>query len=703
MKHITGQSINTRMAHIATFILAVTLFFSFYQTSRAETVIFQNGSLPTKSYQSVKDTQIRLKSPTTNYSGFSATETVQGGTGQRSVLLSWDLSSIPKNSVIQSARLILNTKYTSTQTFEIYKLNRNWVLDKTTWAQYNSLDKWTTAGAKATQDRDPKVLGTVLATKNGIYKTALNTDGVAVVQSWINNPASNFGFIIADSANSQYVGFSSNKDSNVAYRPALEITYIVPTTTTPTPTPTVLAPTITSFTSSPGTVVSSQTSTLSWSSTNSDKLILNPGNIVVTGLTSKVVTPTVNTTYTLTASNSQGMVTSSAVVTVTAATTTTTTTTSTSGTSECLNRTAGTLTTLTTSRIPFSSSLSSYARVDSRGVDYLGSTTLPLRLQGSSNACMSNGVIKGTFPISTDWSTMHDTYATNISAPNFLLENLRVHNYGDCIAIWKTAAGFTIRGAYCSQIRDDFVSNDDGLTGTIEDSFFDGGYVFFSDRSWAAASPDAVTTIKNNLVRLQDFEWTYKNDGKPGHGWFWKQDTTTNAVKLSLHGNVFMTESPSIHGNHVLEPSSILSCKKADGSPDNTIVWLGSGPYPRPDELKTGCFTLTTNRAVWDSAVTDWKVRHPGTKVLGATVGESIITPLFNTNLSEGAAHPDVKKLQTVLKEKGYYTGPITGYFGPLTKEALGAIQITAGIALDSTSPGFGLLGPRTRSLLNGS
>lgn len=76
------------MAHIATFILAVTLFLSFYQTSRAETVIFQNGSLPTKSYQSVKDTQIRLKSPTTNYSGFSATETVQGGTGQRSVLLS---------------------------------------------------------------------------------------------------------------------------------------------------------------------------------------------------------------------------------------------------------------------------------------------------------------------------------------------------------------------------------------------------------------------------------------------------------------------------------------------------------------------------------------------------------------------------------------------------------------------------------------
>lgn len=265
--------------------------------------------------------------------------------------------------------------------------------------------------------------------------------------------------------------------------------------------------------------------------------------------------------------------------------------------------------TLTTAQVPYINyKIPANTRIDLRSINYIGSTYKPLRLQGYENSCASGGMIMGSFPLSTDWSTMHDTYALDIRAPNFLLENVRVHNYGDCVSMWEGSTNFTVRGLYCSQIRDDMVSNDHGYAGTIEDSLFDGGYVFFSDRSWSAAASGAVTVIRNNLVRLQHFEQTFS--GKPGHGWFWKQDTADAAVKLRLHGNIFMAEAPSIHGTHVLEPTSILSCKKADGSPDNTIVWLGAGAYPRPDELKTGCFKLTTDRAVWDAAVANWKARH---------------------------------------------------------------------------------------------
>jgi len=44
-----------------------------------------------------------------------------------------------------------------------------------------------------------------------------------------------------------------------------------------------------------------------------------------------------------------------------------------------------------------------------------------------------------------------------------------------------------------------------------------------------------------------------------------------------------------------------------DDCSNNTIVWLGSGPYPA--EVPS-CFTVTTDRAVWDDAVAAWKAAH---------------------------------------------------------------------------------------------
>ena len=68
----------------------------------------------------------------------------------------------------------------------------------------------------------------------------------------------------------------------------------------------------------------------------------------------------------------------------------------------------------------------------------------------------------------------------------------------------------------------------------------------------------------------------------------------------------------------------------------------------------------------------------------------------FNRNLKLGLSGDDVKALQTKLKELGYYTYPeITGYFGKITKEAVMAYQKTMGI-----TPVSGLFGPLTREKL---
>lgn len=89
------------------------------------------------------------------------------------------------------------------------------------------------------------------------------------------------------------------------------------TTTTATQTVTVVAkPTISSFTASPSSLVSGQSSTLSWSVSGATSLSLSSVG-GVTG-TSQSVTPATTTTYTLTATNAAGSTTATVTVAVSA-------------------------------------------------------------------------------------------------------------------------------------------------------------------------------------------------------------------------------------------------------------------------------------------------------------------------------------------------------------------------------------------------
>jgi uncharacterized protein YkwD len=76
------------------------------------------------------------------------------------------------------------------------------------------------------------------------------------------------------------------------------------------------APTINSFTASATTITAGQSTTLAWSVTGGVTLTLDNGIGDVSSLTSKTVTPSATTTYTLSAANSGGTVTAKVTVTV---------------------------------------------------------------------------------------------------------------------------------------------------------------------------------------------------------------------------------------------------------------------------------------------------------------------------------------------------------------------------------------------------
>jgi peptidoglycan hydrolase-like protein with peptidoglycan-binding domain len=71
-------------------------------------------------------------------------------------------------------------------------------------------------------------------------------------------------------------------------------------------------------------------------------------------------------------------------------------------------------------------------------------------------------------------------------------------------------------------------------------------------------------------------------------------------------------------------------------------------------------------------------------------------TFFFTLTTRLGSRGNEVTELQKRLTKEGFYTGPITGYFGKLTETAVKAYQKAHGIDQ------VGIVGPKTRNVLNG-
>ena len=68
----------------------------------------------------------------------------------------------------------------------------------------------------------------------------------------------------------------------------------------------------------------------------------------------------------------------------------------------------------------------------------------------------------------------------------------------------------------------------------------------------------------------------------------------------------------------------------------------------------------------------------------------------YERDLYLGIRNSDVEQLQNFLKDQGDYTGPVTGYFGVLTRAGVKKFQENNNIV-----PAVGYFGPKTRSVAN--
>jgi Big-like domain-containing protein len=250
-------------------------------------------------------------------------------------------------------------------------------------------------------------------------------------------------------------------------------------------------------------------------------------------------------------------------------------------------------------------SVADNTKIDASDAQFLTAANVPIRVGGGSNTCFHGGEAIGQLPPSTDWNTMHDTYAFEVRGiPNFSLEGIKAFDYGDGITLDNNSTNWSIRGVHFKYIRDDCVQNDYVNSGTIEDSFFDGCYAGFSARPFTI-TPDGsnnLVVVRNSLFRLQDMDQGFS---RPGHGGFFKWDSTGPMV--AVYNSVFRLDNPPTQLDHSLVPplDKLWACA------NNFMIWLGSGPFP---EALPPCYTLLIRQEgidFWDNAVAQWKANHP--------------------------------------------------------------------------------------------
>ena len=200
-------------------------------TATPQTIKFQDGS---NGYEGTSDTALSQSSPTVNF-GSATTVSADGdepsGSGQdSSFLLRWDLGAIPVGSGIQSASITLRIANASSNSYPIVALLRPWSESTATWQQPQSGTSWQSAGAIGAADRATTSMGALTSSTTGTVTFALNASGIAKISEWVNEPAKNFGLVVASATNTNGLDIATREDGNVSYRPALNVTFTAPGT-----------------------------------------------------------------------------------------------------------------------------------------------------------------------------------------------------------------------------------------------------------------------------------------------------------------------------------------------------------------------------------------------------------------------------------------------------------------------------------------
>jgi len=174
----------------------------------------------------VADSSLYQGSPNSNVGGSTILEVYPWNIGyNKRAVIKFDLSSIPANVNISSAKLFLReyTTYGGTRTLNLHKVIKNWTEAGVTWNKYNGTNNWTNDGG----DFNFSASASATVGWTGVLKWD-NWDVTQDVKNFYSGPESNLGWILKDSNEdtSQAYWFFYSREGE--YQPYLLIDYSTP-------------------------------------------------------------------------------------------------------------------------------------------------------------------------------------------------------------------------------------------------------------------------------------------------------------------------------------------------------------------------------------------------------------------------------------------------------------------------------------------
>jgi hypothetical protein len=201
------------------------------QTGTFKQVVLQNGF---KGYSGCEDTYISRVNEEESQMIYGRSQTIRNWAGEtRSVLIKFNLSSIPVGANIHSATLKLycyDITYGDAGNAQCYRLTADWDPSQANWWQRDSNHKWGPKGGGQIDQTTDYGFG-----PNGIIAKTQVKDGGAwvefpvtkVIQHWLTGKYPNFGLLIKGNCNEDCGMYyhASEYQREPALRPVLEIKY----------------------------------------------------------------------------------------------------------------------------------------------------------------------------------------------------------------------------------------------------------------------------------------------------------------------------------------------------------------------------------------------------------------------------------------------------------------------------------------------
>lgn len=187
-----------------------------------------------------------------------------------------------------------------------------------------------------------------------------------------------------------------------------------------------------------------------------------------------------------------------------------------------------------------------------------------------------------------------------------------------------------------------------------------------------------------------------------GDGYYVSSNTNTGIVQATVNGS-----SVALYGAGAGSDSLVVCANGGGCSTLSVTVSNGGGTTGTTQPATTGSTAtsasllsaiqsmqsqlsqILTQIQTMATTLTQLSAQAAGTAANGTTTYD------FTEFLGVGSENAQVTELQQYLTEKGFYSGPITGYFGSETEEAVMKYQAAHGIEQ------AGYVGPGTRAALN--